>query len=328
MVRIAINGFGRIGRTAFKIALERGLEIVALNDLTKVNELAHLLKHDSNYGTYARDVKVDGADLLVDGKRIKGLTERDPEKLPWKDLKIDVVLECTGRYTEKADAEKHLKAGARKVIISAPAKGGVDTLVLGVKDKTKESVVSNASCTSNCIIPVMAILEENFGVQKAAMSTIHAYTQDQHLHDAPHKDLRRARAAAENIVPTSTGAASATGEVLPAMKGKFDGFAFRVPVPVVSLSDFSVLTKKKVTVEQVNDAFKKAAASARFKGILAVTDEPLVSGDFKGNSYSSIVDLGLTKVIDGDLVKVVAWYDNEYGYSNRLVELAEKIGKA
>ncbi|MBI2445487.1 type I glyceraldehyde-3-phosphate dehydrogenase [Candidatus Micrarchaeota archaeon] len=328
MVRIAINGFGRIGRTAFKIAFDKGMEIVALNDLTKVNELAYLLKHDSNYGLYTRDVQVDGNDLLVDGKRIKGLTERDPEKLPWKEMKIDVVLECTGRYTEKSEAEKHLKAGAKKVIISAPAKGGVDTLVLGVKNTTKESVVSNASCTSNCIIPVMAVLDEQFGVQKAAMSTIHAYTQDQHLHDAPHKDLRRARAAAENIVPTSTGAASATGDVLPAMKGKFDGMAFRVPVPVVSLSDFTVLTKKKVTVEQVNEAFKKAAASARFKGILAVTEEALVSSDFKGNPYSSIVDLGLTKVIDGDLVKVVAWYDNEFGYSNRLVELAEKLAKA
>ncbi len=327
MVRIAINGFGRIGRTAFKIALEKGLDVVAVNDLTKVNELAYLLKHDSNYGTYAKDVQVVDGDLVVDGKRIKGLYEREPEKLPWKDMKIDVVLECTGRFTDKEGAFKHIQAGARKVIISAPAKG-VDTLVLGVKDKSKEAVLSNASCTSNCIIPVMAILDEQFGVQKAAMTTIHAYTQDQHLHDAPHKDLRRARAAAEIIVPTSTGAASATGDVLPAMKGKFDGFAVRVPVPVVSLSDFTVLLKKKVTVEQVNDAFKKAASSARFKGILAVTDEPLVSSDFKGNPYSSIVDLGLTKVIDGDLVKVVSWYDNEYGYSNRLVELAEKVGKS
>lgn len=326
MVRIAINGFGRIGRTAFKIAFEKGLDIVAVNDLTKAKELAFLLKHDSNYGTYPHDVQVDGNDLVVDGKKIHGISERDPDQLPWEKFNVDVVLECTGRFTKKEDAEKHLKAGAKHVVISAPAKGGVNTLVLGVKDKSGEPLVSNASCTSNCIIPVMDVLEEAFGIQKAAMSTIHAYTQDQHLHDAPHHDMRRARSAAENIIPTSTGAAVATGDVLPSLKGKFDGLAFRVPVPVVSLSDFTVLVKKKTTKEQVNAAIKKAAALPRFNGILTWTEEPLVSSDFKQNPHSSIVDLGLTNVIDGDLVKIVAWYDNEWGYSTRLVELAEKIG--
>ncbi len=328
MVRIAINGFGRIGRTSFKIAHDAGLDIVAINDLSDLSALAHLLKHDSNYGLYDRDIKTENGYLVVDGKKTKVVSEREPEKLPWKELGVDVVLECTGRFTDKEGASKHVTAGAKKVIISAPAKGGVDTLVLGVKDQSNEKVLSNASCTSNCIIPVMAVLEENFGILKAAMTTVHAYTADQHLQDGPHKDMRRARAAAENIVPTSTGAASATGDVIPILKGKFDGFSLRVPTSVVSLSDFTVLLKKRVTKDEVNNALKKAAASPRFKGILAVTDEPLVSSDFIGNPYSSVVDLGLTNVIDGDLVKVVAWYDNEWGYSNRLVELAVKVGKA
>ncbi len=327
MVRIAINGFGRIGRTVFRIAFEKGLDIVAVNDLSEPAASAHLLKHDSNYGEFKHAIKVEGNALVVDGKKTLLCAEKEPEKLPWKDLKVDVVMECTGRFTEKEAASKHIKAGAKRVIISAPAKGGVDTLVLGVKNDSSEAVVSNASCTSNCIIPVMAVLEENFGVAKAAMTTVHAYTADQHLQDAAHTDLRRARAAAENIVPTSTGAAKAAGEVMPSLKGKFDGFALRVPVSVVSLSDFSVVTKRKVTKEEVNEAFKKAAASARFKGILAVTEEPLVSSDFIGNPYSSIVDLGLTNVIDGDLVKVVSWYDNEYGYSQRMVELAQRLAK-
>ncbi|MBI5036433.1 type I glyceraldehyde-3-phosphate dehydrogenase [Candidatus Micrarchaeota archaeon] len=325
MTKIAINGFGRIGRNSFKIAFDKGLDVVAINDTSPAATLAYLLKHDSAYGAYKRNVATDGDSIVVDGKKVLVFSELDPEKLPWKKLGVDVVLECTGKFTKKDEAGKHLKAGAKKVIVSAPGKGGVDALVLGVKDNSKETVVSNASCTSNCIIPVMAVLEEKFGVAKAFMTTVHAYTGDQRLVDSAHKDPRRARAAAVNIIPTTTGAASAAGEVMPSLRGKFDGFALRVPVPVVSLSDFVVLLKKKTTVEEVNKAFKEAAASARFEGILGVTEEPLVSSDFLGDSRSSIVDLGLTKLIDGDLLKVVSWYDNEWGYSCRLVELAEKL---
>lgn len=335
-VNVAINGFGRIGRNAFKIAFERSdVAIVAINDLTDTKTLAHLLKHDSSYGTYQHEVSHDDEGIVVDGQHIKVLAQKDPALLPWKDLQVDVVIESTGFFVDPAKARAHIdQAGAKRVIISAPAKGeGSDTIVLGVNEEligkeTTSDVINNASCTTNCITPVMAVLESSFGIEKAMMTTIHSYTADQRLQDAPHKDLRRARAAAENIVPTSTGASIAAGQALPAVAGVFGGLSIRVPTPVVSLSDFVVVTKRDVTVDEVNAAFKKAADEPFFQGILAVTDEPLVSGDFKGNSHSAIVDLPLTNVVAGNLVKVVAWYDNEWGYSNRLVELTADVGRA
>lgn len=332
-VRVAINGFGRIGRNTFKASFGRlkNLEFVAVNDLTDTKTLAHLLQHDTSYGRYEHEVRFDDKNLIVGGKKIRVYAEKDPTKLPWAAEKIDVVLECTGRFTSEDGAGQHLAAGARRVIISAPAKGGnVPTHVLGVNPDGagKPKIINNASCTTNCIAPVAAIMHETFGVARALMTTVHGYTADQNLQDGPHKDLRRARAAAANIVPTSTGAAIAVTEAIPELKGLFDGLALRVPVPVVSLSDFTFLLKKKTTVEEVNAAFKKAAKLARWKGILDVSDEPLVSSDFVKNPFSAIVDLGLTKVIDGDFVKVVAWYDNEWGYSMRLGEMAELVGKA
>lgn len=330
--KIAINGFGRIGRNAFKIAFERSdLEVVAVNDLTDTKTLAHLLKYDSNYGTYQHEVTHDEASIVVNGKRIEVHSEKDPANLPWGELGVDVVIESTGFFVKPELARAHIdRAGAKKVIISAPAKGeGADTIVLGVnEDKLGGAdVISNASCTTNCITPVMAVLESNFGIDKAMMTTIHSYTGDQRLLDAPHKDLRRARSAATNIVPTSTGASIAAGEALPSLKGVFNGLSLRVPTPVVSLSDFVVLLKQNVTTEQVNTAFKEAAAKPFYQGILAVTEEELVSSDFKGNSHSAIVDLPLTDVVGGNMVKVVAWYDNEWGYSNRLVELVADAGR-
>ena len=332
--RIAINGFGRIGRNAFKIAFDRSdIEVVAINDLTDNKTLAHLLKHDSSYGEYAHDVASDERSITVDGKKIQTFAETDPAKLPWGDLGIDVVIESTGFFVDPAKARAHIDpAGAKKVIISAPAKGdGADTIVLGVNDdKVKEGttdVVSNASCTTNCITPVMAVLESNFGIEKAMMTTVHSYTASQKLQDAPAKDLREARAAAENIVPTTTGASIAAAKALPALEGRFGGLSVRVPTPVVSMSDFVVLLKRDVTVEEVNDVFRKAASEPYYQGILDVTEEELVSSDFKGNSHSSIVDLPLTAVVGGNLLKVVAWYDNEWGYSNRLVELTADIAK-
>lgn len=329
--KVAINGFGRIGRNAFKIAYERDdIEIVAINDLTDNVTLAHLLKYDTNYGAYQHDVSGDDNGLVVNDHAIKVTAEPDPAKLPWKDLDVDVVIESTGRFVDPADARKHIEAGAKKVIISAPAKGeGAKTIVLGVNDHDIEGVgdvVSNGSCTTNCITPPAALVEQAFGIEKAMMTTIHSYTADQTLQDGPHKDLRRARSAAENIVPTSTGAAIAAREVIPALGGVFDGLAIRVPTPVVSLSDFTFLLKRDVTVEEVNDMFRKAADDPQWHGILAVTDEPLVSSDFVGNSYSAIIDLSLTQVVDGNMLKVVAWYDNEWGYSNRLVELVASLG--
>ena len=327
--RIAINGFGRIGRAAFKIALEKkGLEVVAINDLTEASILAHLLKYDTAYGHFKKEVAVKDTTLLIDGKSFPVYAEPDPLKLPWKDLDVDIVLECTGRFTDKESAGKHLDAGAKKVILSAPAKGeddSVPTFLMGVNEDRyqDETVISNASCTTNSLAPVAHILHERFGIAKALMTTIHSYTADQNLQDGPHKDLRRARAAAHNIVPTSTGAAIAVTQVLPDLKGLFDGLAVRVPTIVVSLTDFTFLLKTKTTVEEVNRALEEAAESARYRKVLSVTTEPLVSSDFIGNPYSSIIDLSLTKVVDGDLVKVVAWYDNEWGYSNRLVEMAE-----
>ncbi len=330
--KIAINGFGRIGRNAFKIAFERAdLEIVAINDLTDNKTLAHLLKHDSSYGTYEHEVSYDEQHIIVDGKSIKVLAEKEPSALPWADLGVDVVIESTGFFVKPELAKAHIDgAGAKKVVISAPAKGdGVDTIVLGVnEDKiaTSTDVVSNASCTTNCITPVMAVLESNFGIEKAMMTTVHSYTSDQRLQDSPHSDPRRSRAAAENIIPTSTGASIAAGEALPAVKGNFGGLSLRVPTPVVSLSDFVVVTKRDTTVEEINEVFRSAAKEPFYQGILAVTEEELVSSDFKGNSHSAIVDLNLTNIVGGNLIKVVAWYDNEWGYSNRLVELTADIG--
>lgn len=332
--RIAINGFGRIGRNAFKIAFERSdLEIVAINDLTDTKTLAHLLKHDTSYGTYEHEVSADETGIVVDGKHITVLAEKDPAQLPWGAHGIDVVIESTGFFVDPAKAKAHIDpAGAKKVIISAPAKGdGADTIVLGVnEDKIKGAtdVISNASCTTNCITPVMAILEGHFGIEKAMMTTVHSYTASQRLQDAPAKDLREARAAAENIVPTTTGASIAAAKALPVLKDKFGGLSVRVPTPVVSMSDFVVVTKKDTTVDEVKEVFKKAASEPFYQGILTVTEEELVSSDFKGNSYSAIVDLPLTNVIGGNLVKVVAWYDNEWGYSNRLVELTADVGKS
>lgn len=329
MIYVAINGFGRIGRQSFRAAWDRKkIKIVAINDLTDTKTLAHLLRYDTAYGTWLKEVSYDDKHLIVEGKKIPVFAEKEPNLLPWKKLKVDVVLECTGRFTSQDGAGLHLKAGAKKVIISAPAKGGVvPTYVMAVNSKLvgkeKLKVINNASCTTNCISPVMAVLEEKFGIEKAMMTTVHGYTADQNLQDGPHKDLRRARAAAENIVPTTTGAAVATTEAIPSLHGKFDGLAIRVPVPTVSLSDVTAILLKDATVEQVNNAFVAAAKSPRYKGILDVTNEELVSSDFIGNTHSAIVDLTLTNVIGNNMVKVVAWYDNESGYANRLVEMAE-----
>ncbi len=330
--RVAINGFGRIGRTAFKIAFDRSdLEIVAINDLSDNKATAYLLKHDSNYGFYDHEVAYDDDGLIVDGQHIKVVGEREPSALPWKDIGVDVVIECTGFFVDPAKARAHIDAGARKVVISAPAKGeGATTIVLGVNENDLEGageIISNASCTTNCITPVAAVLEQAFGIDKAMMTTVHSYTANQRLQDAPAKDLRESRAAAENIVPTTTGASIAAAEALPALKGIFGGLSVRVPTPVVSLADFVIITKQSVTVESVNAVFKKAATEPFYQGILAVTDEPLVSSDFKGNSHSAIVDLSLTAVVGDTMLKVVAWYDNEWGYSNRLVEVVADVGK-
>jgi glyceraldehyde 3-phosphate dehydrogenase len=333
MAKLAINGFGRIGRNAFKIAFDRNdLEIVAINDLTDTKTLAHLLKHDSSYGAYDHEVSHDDKGIIVDGKHIVVLAEKEPANLPWEEMGVDVVIESTGFFVDPAKARAHIDpAGAKKVIISAPAKGdGADTIVLGVNDdkiKSATDIVSNASCTTNCITPVMGVLESHFGIEKAMMTTVHSYTASQRLQDAPAKDLREARAAAENIVPTTTGASIAAGKALPAIDGKFGGLSVRVPTPVVSMSDFVVLLKRDVTVEEVNDVFKAAAKEPFYQGILDVTEEQLVSSDFKGNSHSCIVDLPLTSVVGGNLLKVVAWYDNEWGYSNRLVELTADVAK-
>ena len=331
--RVAINGFGRIGRNAFKIAFDRSdIEIVAINDLTDTKTLAHLLKYDSSYGIYEHEVGFDETGIIVNGTHIDVLAEKDPSVLPWRDKSVDVVIESTGLFVDPAKAHAHIDAGAKKVVISAPAKGdGAATIVLGVnEDKIAESgeIISNASCTTNCITPVMAVLESSFGIDKAMMTTVHSYTASQRLQDAPAKDLREARAAAENIVPTTTGASIAAAKALPALENKFGGLSVRVPTPVVSMSDFVVLLKRDVTVEEINQAFKDAAAKPFYQGILDVTEEELVSSDFKGNSHSAIVDLPLTNVVGGNLIKVVAWYDNEWGYSNRLVELVADVGRA
>lgn len=329
---IAINGFGRIGRSAFKVAFERDdLDIVAINDLTDTKTLAYLLKHDSNYGTYQYDVSADEHGIIVNGKHIKVTAEKDPAALPWGELKVDVVIESTGRFTKKEDAELHLKAGAKRVVISGPTKSdGVDTIVLGANEDKLEhatEVISNASCTTNSIAAVMAILDAEYGIEKAMLTTVHSYTASQVLQDAPAKDLREGRNAAENIVPTTTGAATAVALTVPAMVGKFDGLSVRVPTPVVSLSDVTILFKRNVTKEEINETLKKAAKEPFYQGILDVSEEPLVSGDYIGNSHSGTVDLLLTNVVAGNLGKVVVWYDNEWGYSNRLVEVVADTGR-
>ncbi len=329
--RVAINGFGRIGRNAFKIAFERAdLEVVAINDLTSTEVLAYLLKHDSNYGTYEHKVFFDEKHIVVDGSKIPVTAEKDPTQLPWGDMKVDVVIESTGRFTKKEDASMHLTAGAKKVVISAPTKSeDISTLVIGAnEDQLADAgdIISNASCTTNSIAAVMSIMDAEFGVDKAMLTTVHSYTASQALQDGPAKDKREARAAAENIVPTTTGAAIAVTLTVPQLKDKFDGLSVRVPTPVVSLSDVTMLLKKKTTKEDINAALKKAVKEPYFQGVLDVSEEPLVSSDYVGNSHSGIIDSLLTNVVDGNLAKVVVWYDNEWGYSNRLVEAVADVG--
>ena len=328
--RIGINGFGRIGRNYFRAALAQGadLEIVAVNDLTSPEALAHLFKYDSVGGRLQESIEVKDGNIVVDGKTVKVLAERDPAKLPWGELGVDIVIESTGFFTKAADAQKHIDAGAKKVLISAPAKGEDITIVMGVNEKLYDPaahhIISNASCTTNCLGPLAKVVNDAFGIEHGLMTTIHAYTADQNLQDGPHKDLRRARAAAINMVPTSTGAAKAIGLVLPELKGKLDGYAIRVPVPTGSATDLTVVVSRETTVEEVNAVLKAASETAELKGLLTYTDEPIVSSDIVGDPASSIFDSGLTKVI-GNQVKVVAWYDNEWGYSNRLVDLTELV---
>lgn len=333
-MNIAINGFGRIGRATFKAILLNGhkdVNVVAINDLTDTKTLAHLFKYDTCYGDFEKGVEATSDGIMIGNKKYKIFAEKDPSNLPWADLEVDVVIESTGRFRTKDDAKLHLKAGAKKVVISAPAKSdGVKTVVMGVNEHKltkKDNIISNASCTTNCLAPVTEVIRENFGIKKAMMTTIHSYTADQNIVDGPHKDLRRARAAAVNIVPTTTGAAIATSKVITSLKGKIDGMAVRVPTPVASLTDVTFLTKKKVDEKKVNDVLKKASRSAKMRNVLAVSEEPLVSSDYIGHSASTIVDAGMTKVVDGDLLKIVTWYDNEWGYSSRLVDLCEYIAK-
>lgn len=332
--KVGINGFGRIGRNAFKIAFERSdLDVVAVNDLTDTKTLAYLLRHDSNYGTYEHEVGYDDSGIIVNGKHIKVLAEKDPAVLPWGKLGVDLVIESTGRFTAKEDAEKHITGGgARRVVISGPTKSdGVDTIVLGANDDKIEGstdIISNASCTTNSLGAVMAVLDAEFGVEKSLLTTIHSYTASQVVQDAPAKDLREGRNAAENIVPTTTGAAIAVTKTLPQLAGKFDGLSIRVPTPVVSISDVTALLSRDVTVDEVNAVFKKAAKEPFYQGILGVSEEPLVSHDYIGDSRSGIVDLLLTKVVGGNLIKICVWYDNEWGYSNRLVEVVADVSKA
>ncbi len=339
MLKVAINGFGRIGRNAFKVAIEKhkdALEIVAINDLTSPAVLAHLLKYDSAYGIWNHGVSSDEKHIIIDQKPYTVYQEKDPTLLPWKDLNVDVVIESTGRFADSEGMKQHLTAGAKKVVLSAPSKGGgVETILMGVNAQNYkgEQLVNNASCTTNCIAPVVAIIDTAFGVAKAVMTTVHGVTAEQNLVDGPPpggkaNDLRRARAAYVNIIPTTTGAAIATTEAIPELKGLFDGRSLRVPVIVGSISDITFVLKKKTTVEQVNQAIKDACGKENFKGIVAWSEEPLVSTDIIGRSESSIVDLPLTQVVDGDLLKVFAWYDNEYGYSNRLIEQVINIGQS
>jgi glyceraldehyde 3-phosphate dehydrogenase len=330
-LRVGINGFGRIGRNVFRAAQEQGADIdwVAVNDLTDAKTLAHLLKYDSVLGPYPGTVEQTDGGLLVDGKELKVLAERDPAALPWGDLGVDVVIESTGFFTKRDDAAKHLDGGAKKVIISAPATGEDVTVVLGVNfdtyDKDAHDVISNASCTTNCLGPVAKVVNDLVGVKHGLMTTIHAYTADQRLHDMPHSDLRRARAAALNLIPASTGAAKAIGLVIPELNGKLNGFAVRAPVPTGSVVDLTVECSRETSVDEVNGALKAAAESGPLKGILSYTEDPIVSSDIVKSPYSSIVDGQLTSVMDGTMLKVVAWYDNEWGYSNRVVDLVQQV---
>lgn len=332
-LRVGINGFGRIGRQVIRAAKEQGaaLDFVAVNDLTDTATLAHLFKYDSVHRTYKGTVKGGEGELSIDGDQIKVLSEKDPAKLPWSDLGVDVVLESTGRFTSRDDAAKHIDAGAKKVIISAPAKGEDITIVMGVNhdkyDGSKHHIVSNASCTTNCLVPMVKVIRDAFGFKHGSMTTIHSYTNDQNLLDLPHKDLRRARAAAMSMIPTTTGAAKATSLVIPEVKGKIDGIAIRVPTPDVSFTDLVVEVERATAIADVNAAFRKAADSAPLKGFLAYSDEPLVSSDYIGNPYSCILDASSTNVIDGTLVKVCGWYDNEWGYASRCVDLLAFVGE-
>ena len=325
MVKVAINGFGRIGRLIMRLGYEE-LDIVAINDLTDAKTLAHLLKHDSVHGKFEAKVEAKEGAISVDGKDIKIFSEKDPEKLPWKELGVEVVAECTGIFRKKEDAEKHIKAGAKKVILSAPGKGEISSVVLGVNDaalKSGDAVIDNASCTTNCLAPVVKVLHDNFTIKRGFMTTVHAYTADQRLLDAPHKDLRRAKAAAINIVPTTTGASKAVGKVIPDMQGKLGGMAIRVPVPDGSLVDLVVEVEKETTAEEINKAMKEAS-EGYLKGILEYSEEPLVSSDIVGNTHSSIFDALSTAVMEGTLIKVLSWYDNEAGYAKRMVDLLAK----
>ncbi len=327
MVKVAINGFGRIGRNAFKILMGRDdAEVVAINDITDAKTLAHLLKYDSTYGAYDSEVSFNEHAIIVDGKEIPIYAEKDPKNLPWRDLGVDVVIESTGSFTKPEDARAHIEAGARKVVISAPAKGeGAKTVVLGVNENTvqaSDEILSNASCTTNCIAPIMKVLEDEFGIDKAMMTTVHSYTGSQRLLDAPAKDLREARSAAQNIVPTTTGASKAAALTIPALKDRFNGLSVRVPTPVVSLSDITAIIKRDTTKEELAELFKRKANESYYEGIIGVSEQELVSSDFIGDPRSCIVDLPLLDVVGGNMIKVVAWYDNEWGYSNRLVELA------
>ena len=331
-IRVGINGFGRIGRQVVRAAKLQGitdLDFVAVNDLTDTKTLAHLFKYDSVHRTYRGDVRAEDGSIVIDGDAIKVLAEKDPARLPWRDLGVDIVLESTGRFTNAPDARKHIDGGAKKVIISAPAKGEDLTVVLGVNEKkydpAKHTIISNASCTTNCLVPMVKVVRDAFGFVRGSMVTIHSYTNDQNVLDLPHKDLRRARAAALSIIPTTTGAAKATSLVIPELKGKIDGIAVRVPTPDVSLTDLAVVVEKPVTVDQINDAFR-AAANGPMKGILEYTDEELVSSDFIGNPASCILDGKSTNVVDGLLLKVSGWYDNEWGYSSRCVDLLRYVG--
>jgi glyceraldehyde 3-phosphate dehydrogenase (phosphorylating) len=329
-MRIGINGFGRIGRNFFRALRNKGadLEVVAVNDITDAPTIAHLLKYDSVFGRMSEEIKVIDEGFSVDGSEVKVLSERDPADLPWKDLGVDVVIESTGLFTTRADAAKHADAGARKVIISAPAKQEDITIVMGVNDDTYDSkqhhIISNASCTTNCVVPLAKVLQDNWGIEKGFMTTCHAYTGDQRIHDLPHKDLRRARAAALNIIPTSTGAAKAASLALPELKGRLDGLALRVPVPDGSITDLVCTLGAEVTTEEVNNAYREAAQSARMKGILYYCEDPIVSTDIVGDSHSCIFDSEQT-MANGNMVKVLGWYDNEWGYSNRLVDLTELV---
>ena len=331
MVKVAINGFGRIGRNAFKILQGRkDAEVVAINDITDAATLAHLLKYDSSYGTYDQEVSSNEHAIIVDGKEIPVYAEKDPHNLPWANLGVDVVIESTGFFTKPEDAKAHIDAGAKRVVISAPAKGeGAKTIVLGVNEEAvtpDDLILSNASCTTNCIAPIMKVLEDEFGIEKAMMTTVHSYTGSQRILDAPAKDLREARSAAENIVPTTTGASKAAALTIPSLQGKFTGLSVRVPTPVVSLSDITAVIKRNTTKEELVAFFKKIADEQYYQGIIGVTEEELVSSDFIGDPRSCIVDLPLIDVVGGNMIKVVAWYDNEWGYSNRLVELTVDFG--